>query len=78
MNPTANPRKRPAMALLSPDKALLDHHPGLYRATLSCRIGCAALEGTSVPPGGVRPSDYALFNLINAAKKDAQQPTSKP
>lgn len=67
MKTTATPRKRAANAA----SEALAHHPGLYRATLSCRIGCAAIEGTSEPPSGVRPSDYALFNLIKAVEEIA-------
>ena len=49
----------------------LVRHPGLYRAQLFCMLGCDALEGTTKPPCGATPTEYALYNLLRAVEEIA-------
>ena len=49
----------------------LVRHPGIYRAQLSCQIGRDVLEGKTTAPDGVRPIEYAMFNLLHAVEEIA-------
>lgn len=44
-------------------------HMGLYRAKLSCRIACDALEGKIETPKSVSPSEWALYNIAKALEE---------
>jgi len=44
---------------------------GLYRAQLSCKIGRDALDGSVQIPDGLRPVEWAMFNLLHAVEEIA-------
>lgn len=45
----------------------------LYRARLSCKIGCDALDygGAKKLPPGMSPLEYAVYNLLQAVDEIA-------
>lgn len=49
-----------------------------WRCQAHCRIGRDALLGTSQPPEGVSPLEYAVFNLLHAVEELSRiAPTGK-
>jgi hypothetical protein len=50
---------------------MTDNEISLYRAKLSCKIGRDAIEGTTRPPDGCSPIEYAVFNLLHAVSEIA-------
>ena len=45
----------------------------LYRASIACRVGMDALNGTLCMPlsDGIQPMEFAIFNLLSAVKEIA-------
>ncbi len=48
-------------------------HMGLYRAIMSCRIGCDALDGKINTPIGVGQTQWAVYNLLKAVEEIAKE-----
>ena len=47
-------------------KPLTERECALYRAGLSCSIGCDVLDGKIEVPNGHSAMEYAIYNLIHA------------
>lgn len=47
--------------------------PRLYRAMLSCRIGCDVIDGKTIPPDGASRLEYAMYNLLSAVEDIARE-----
>jgi hypothetical protein len=48
-------------------------HMGLYRAIMSCRLGCDALDGKINTPIGVSQTEWAVYNMLKAVEELAKE-----